>query len=234
MDMISSIGSGISSIAGQAFKVFDDIIQNITATAELTAQLVRGIASTDDINKVIDNIQTFITTAADIAQLVSSSLSFAGGLAGMGGAVGGEQAAAGLQAASAIAAIVSAALTVTNAAIDLTQQGYAMLTKYGAIFAGYMLGGPETGPLGGNVRMLLNTQTGDILAYSQENPEMKETKNLPDWLARSYGGNRPGTPGPQTQVNIYTGPGTDPKNLVSDTMWLVSSGAATTSVAGVD
>jgi phage-related protein len=234
MDMISSIGSGISSIAGQAFKVFDDIIQNITATAELTAQLVRGIASTDDINKVIDNIQTFITTAADIAQLVSSSLSFAGGLAGMGGAVGGEQAAAGLQAASAIAAIVSAALTVTNAAIDLTQQGYAMLTKYGAIFAGYMLGGPETGPLGGNVRMLLNTQTGDILAYSQENPEMKETKNLPDWLARSYGGNRPG-PGPQqTQVNIYTGPGTDPKNLVSDTMWLVSSGAATTSVAGVD
>lgn len=233
IDQVQSIASGISSIAGEAFQVFDDIITNIVAAADMTSQLVRGFENTEDINRFIDNFQTFIKTAADVAQLTSTVLSFAGGLAGMGGPMGGQQAAAGLQAASAIAAVVSAALTTTNAVIDLTQDAYKMVTKYGAIFAGYMLGGPEAGALAGNVRMLLNTRTGELYAYSQENPDLKETKNLPSWMARSYGGVRPGE-APQTQVNIYTGPGANPKNLISDTMWLVNSGAATSSIAGAD
>jgi hypothetical protein len=236
MDMLSGIAQGITGIAGQAFKVYDDIIANITAFADLTATFVRFPSSTDDVNRIIDNVQTFITTAADIAQLVSTSLSFAASMipssggADMGGAEGAK---AGLQAASAIAAVISAALSTTNAVIDLTQEAYAMVTKYGAIFAGYMLGGPETGALGGNVRMMLNTRTGEIYAYSQENPDLKETKNLPDWMARAYGGTRPGEAS-STQVNLYVGPGADPKSLISDTMWLVNSGAATTSIAGAE
>jgi hypothetical protein len=81
---------------------------------------------------------------------------------------------------------------------------------------------------------MLNTRTGQLISYSQDNPEAKSVKNLPDWMARSYGGNRPETT-TQTQVNIYTGPGANPKNLISDTMWLVNSGAPqTASVSGVD
>lgn len=236
-DMLSGIASGAANIAGQAFQVFDDVIANITAFADMTAQLVRGFENTEDINRFIDNVQTFLKTAADIATLTSTVLStIASAIPSAGGADfgGTEGAKAGLSAAAAIAGVVSSAISAVDKGIDLTQQAYKMITKYGAIFAGYMLGGPETGALGGNVRMLLNTRTGELYSYSQDNPENKSVKNLPQWMSRAYGGPRPGTTTP-VQMNIYAGPGADPKNLISDTMWLVNSGAPqTASVSGVD
>ena len=236
IDQISGMASDAGTIIGDAFQVFNSVLTNIDATADLTATAVRGIENTEDIYKTVDQVQTFISTAADIAKLTSSisgtvSKYVGAGAAGdpSGGAAG---AAAAFGAASAIAGLVQTGLETANAAIDLGQEVYRITSKYAARLGGMILGGPETGPLGGNVRMLLNTNNGQIMAYSEDNAMNKSTKELPAWFAKSYGGNRE-TVQQQTQLNLYTGPGANPKNLIADTMWLANyAGAPVVSLAG--
>lgn len=239
-DALMSGLQAAGSIVGDAFQIFDDVIQNIGALANTTDTLVRGIANTEDINHLIDNFQTFLTTAADIAKLVSDSLSLAAGIAGMaqgagGGFGGGDVGGAvvgGLQTASAIAALVQAGIDAVNQGIDLAQMVYRQVTKYLGVFEGFLLGGPTAGQLGGNVRMLLNTRTNQILAYSEDNPLNKEVHNMPTWMARSYGGIQPTPVLQQAQVNIYAGPGQTPKDMMSESMWLISTGASSIAGAG--
>jgi hypothetical protein len=221
-DTLSSVGS----IAGDAFQIFNDIIRNIGAAANITDLLVRGFANTEDVMFYIDEMQTFITTAADVAKLV-------GDIGGMvSGSSGGADFGAG-GAIQAIAGIISSALEATNAAIDLGQEVYREVTKYAGFIIGSFLGGPGTGPLGGNVRMLLNTSTNQLYTYSEDNPLNKNTFEVPVWQ-RSY----TQTPPPTTisqQTNIYAGPGQTPRDMMNETMWLVGTGSpAVASVSGQD
>lgn len=235
VDQISSGISAAGTIAGDAFAIFKDVLTNINAVADITDTIVRGFENTQDVMKTIDSIQTFIQTGIDVAKTVGD----VGNLVSMvGGATGaadfGGTSAAGA-AISAISGIVSSALTAVNAGIDLGQEAYQIASKYGAVFAGYMLGNDQTGALGGNVRMLLNTNTNQLIAYSQDNPDNKAVHNLAPWLANSYGGTKTQPITQQTQLNLYTGPGASPQSLISDTMWLVNTGAPqTASVAGSD
>ena len=241
---LDTFASGIAAagnIAGDAFKVFDDVIQNIDATAKITATLIRGFENSEDVMKTIDEVQTYITTAADVAKLVSTISGTAASFAGAGASAdpsgGTAGAAAALGSISAIAGLVNSALTAVNAGIDLGQEAARIAMKYGAMFSGIMLGNSETGALGGNVRMLLNTNTGEFISYSEDNPDLKSTKQLPSWMQRSYGGNGSHTTqvNQQTQLNLYTGPGANPNSLISDTMWLVNTGApGAVSVSGQD
>lgn len=235
MDAFTQGMSAATSVAGDAFTVFNDFITNIKAGADMFDTIVRGFENTEDVNKFIDNFQTFIKTGADIAKLVGDIGGIAGAAGGASGMPGGGSPGAAVQ---AVAGIVQGALEATNMAIDMGQMVWQQATKYAVgIFAGSMLGGVDTGPLGGNVRMLLNTNTGQLQAYSEDNPLNKQTHNLPAWMARSYGGPNPNAQPntQQTQVNIYTGPGPDARNLISDTMWLVGTGApSVASVAGQD
>ena len=236
IDQISGLAGDAGTILGDAFQVFNSVLTNIDATADLTATAVRGFENTEDIYKTVDQIQTFISTAADIAKLTSSVTGTVAKYVGAGAAAdpsgGAAGTAAAFSAASAIAGLVQTGFETTNAVIDLGQEAYRMASKYGAKLSGMILGGPETGPLGGNVRMLLNTNNGQIMAYSEDNPMNKSTKELPRWFAKSYGGNRE-TVQQQTQLNLYTGPGADPKNLIADTMWLANyAGAPVVSLAG--
>lgn len=242
LQQFQSTMSSVGSIVGDAFQVFDDVIKNISAAADITHQLVRGVSNTEEVMGVIDNVQTFINTAADIAKLTSSVLGMAGGIAGAGAGAdpsgGAAGAAAALQTASAIASLIQSGLQATNMAIDIGQEVWHQATKIGAQIAAFTLGNDQTGPLGGNVRMLLNTQTGQVYAYSQDNPDNKAVHNLPDWFSRAYGGNgtHGGTPPVQaTQLNIYAGPGQSTQQMMSDSMWLVSTGGASVaSVSGAD
>lgn len=238
MDAFASGMQAASSMVGDAFKIFNDVITNIKAGADMFDMAVRGFENTEDVNKFIDNFQTFIQTGADIAKMVGD----VGGIVSMaGGATGGTDfggtAAAGA-AVQAVAGIVQGALEATNMAIDLGQMAWQQITKYAVgIFAGGMLGGADTGPLSGNVRMLLNTNTGQLQAYSEDNPLNKQTHNLPQWLSRSYGGPNPNAQPnvQQNQLNLYIGPGADASSLISDTMWLANTGApSVASVAGAE
>jgi hypothetical protein len=235
IDQFQGAMSSASSIVGDAFQIFDDVIKNIGAAADIAHTVARGPENTEDIMKVIDNIQTFIATAADVAKLVSD----VGGIVGQAG--GGDPTGATGMAGSAIQAIaglVQAGLQATNMAIDLGQEAYHQITKIGAQVAAFTLGNSQTGPLGGNVRMLLNTNTGQLQAYSEDNPDNKANHNLPAWMARAYGGvgTHGGEPNiQQNQLNIYAGPGQTPRGMMDETMWLVGTGnASVASVAGSD
>ncbi len=118
---------------------------------------------------------------------------------------GTEGAKAIFGAVSAIAGIVQAAFEVTNAAITLGIDVYHQVGKYAGFYFCGNLGGENTGPLGWNVRMLLNTRTNELMTYSEDNPLNKNTFQVSP-LFRSY----TETPNAQQQlpptVNIYTGP----------------------------
>lgn len=234
ISQFQSVLSSVSSIAGDAFQVFDDVLKSIDATADITDQLVRGFANTQDVSRFIDDVQQFIKTAASVAKLVGS---IGGVVAGIGGATSaadfGGTAAAG-QAIQAVAGVVQGALEATNAAIDIGQQVFQIVGKFGAIFAGNILGNGQTGPLAGDVRLLLNTRTGDIQAFSLQNPDNKNNINLPSFFDRAYGGTRPELDQRRpAQVNIYAGPGQTPQAMMSESMWLASTGhPAVASVAG--
>lgn len=225
-DTMGSIGT----IAGDAFTVFQDFIESIGAAANITDTLVRGFANTEDVVHFIQQFQTFIKTAADVAKLVGD----VGGLVGqagggdptgMTGAVGG--------AIQAIAGIVSSALEATNAAISLGIDIYHEVGKYAGFIFGDFLGGAATGPLGGNVRMLLNTRTNQLQTYSEDNPLNKNTFDIPLWQ-RSYQQQQT-PPSLPPQVNIYAGPGQTPQAMMAESMWLATTGGpAVASVAGVD
>jgi hypothetical protein len=216
---------GIAQIVGDGFKIFGDIIQNIKATAQIMDIVAaRGVENTEDIVKVIEGMQTFLTTAADIAKMVGDTASAIGkmipstGGADFGGA---ESAQAVLSAISSIASIVQGAIETVNEGISLGIEIYHEVGKYAGYLFGAVLGG-SLGTLGGNVRMLLNTRTGQIYAYSEDNPLNKNVINTP--FAGAY--NQPSPIQNQNnQMNIYTGPGQSPMQMMQNTMWMVSTGA---------
>ena len=237
IDKFSSAMSAASSIAGDAFTVFQDVIASIGATANITKTLVRGFENTEDIVNVIQQFQTFIKTGADIAKLVGDSASAIGSVIPSAGGAdfgGTEGAKAALGAVSAVASIVQSAFEVTNAAISLGIDIYHQVGKYAGFYFGGNLGGDNTGPLGGNVRMLLNTRTNELMTYSEDNPLNKNTFAISP-MFQSYD-HTPNAqqPLPPT-VNIYTGPGQTPRDMMNESMWLVSTGApAVASVAGAE
>lgn len=236
LDQFSSIMAGAGNIASDVFTVVNDVITNISAAANITKTLARGVSNTEEIVGIIQNIQTFIKTGADIAKTVSDVSGMIGGLVGAGAGAdpsgGASGAAAALQAVSAVAGIVSDVLTATNAAISLGIEIYHEVGKYMGILFGFTLGNGPAGMLGGNVKMLLNTRTNELLAFSQDNPLNKNTIKLPSWMSMAYNKSSPAFT-PATQLNIYAGPGQTTQQMMSDSMWLINTGAPqTVSVAG--
>lgn len=235
LDQFTGALGDASSIAGAAFEVFDNVIKSITAAANITDTLVRGPENTQDIMSLIDNYQQFITTAASVAKLVGAVGGAIGGAgsgdpSGMTGAIGG-----GIQ---AIAGIVQSGLQAYNTAIDLGQEVWHQASKYGAMLAAFTLGNSQTGPLGGNVRMLLNTNNGQVYSYSEDNPQNKAVHDLPNWFKNSYTSGQTAGAQPNTQVNqlnMYVGPGQTPMQMMQDSMWLIGTGApSVASVAGLN
>jgi hypothetical protein len=215
---------GIATIVGDAFMIFDDILKNIEATGKIAETLAIGVHNTEDLVGIIQNIQTFIKTAADIAKTVGDVASTVNSfIPDTGGAdFGGTAAAkAALGAVSAIAGVVTGALQAANEAISLGIEIYHEVGKYAGFVFGALLGG-SLGTLGGNVRMILNTRTGQIYAYSEDNPLNKNTINTP--FTRAYN-QPPAIQNQNNQLNLYTGPGQSPMQMMQNTMWMVSTGA---------
>lgn len=231
LDKITQGFSSAASIAGDGFKIFGDVIADIGAAANMTDTLVRGFANTEDIVGFIKDIQPFLQTGADVAKMVGD---VGGIVAGAGGAdPTGGTAAAGA-AVQAISSIISSAFEAVNEGITLGIDIYHEVGKYAGYVFGSFLGGDNTGPLGGNVRMLLNTKTNQLQTYSEDNPLNKNTFNVPTWQ-QSYAQQPNTQQGLPPQVNIYTGPGQSPRDMMNESMWLVSTGSGSVaSVAGSD
>ena len=216
----SDLASQAVGIAGAGFAVADSVLNSIAATKEITGTLVRGISNTEDIYKIVDQIQEYIQLAVDVGSLVSSILGIAGGAAGMGAAGdtsgGAAAAAAALSAASSIAGIITSVISAVNAWIDVGQEVYKIGTKY----MGRMLLNLFNLPGASDVNYLLDTVTKQLKVYSADNPEFKTTLNT---FGRAIGGSYGDRTGPQNTFYIYQGPGQDPADTMNDAMFAVRS-----------
>ena len=224
LDAAQTLTQNISGLVSDAFGIIDSGLKSIEGAKNIGDTLVRGIGSTEDIYKIVENIQPFIELGAKISQTVSDALGLASGIVGSaaaGAAAGGDMggtaaAAAALGAASSIAGIVSQAFEAVNAAIDLGQEAWRIGTKYlgRALQQWFGLTGST------DVKYLLDTMEGQLKVYSSDNPQMKTTFNT---LGREFGRQYPGRNAPANTFYIYQGPGQDPRDTMSDAMFAVKS-----------
>lgn len=233
----------LSTVAGGASNAITSVIQAVqggldamTATQDIADRLVYGLRNTEDVNKIIDNVQKYITFASEVAMATGSVLNMVGSMIGAGGSgdpSGGSQGAAmALSAAGQVAQLISGVLQGVNAAIDFGQQVYQIAGSYVGRFLSQLGAGALGTPLMGDVRFLLNKNTGQLISYSQDNPGNQNVKNVPGFLNQTYdyGGGYNANPG-IGELNIYAGPGQSPHDMMSEAMWLVNTGATAGAMA---
>ena len=220
LDTAQTITQNVAAIAGDIFNIVDSSLKSVESTKEIGDTLVRGIANTEDVYKIVENVQSFIELGKNIAQTTSDVLGFASTLTGMGAAGdpsgGTADAAAALGAASGIASIVSQVYSAVNATIDLGQEVYRLGTKY----LGRALQNWFGLPGASDIKYLLDTMNGQLQVYASENPQMKSTFNT---FERSMGNVGPGRSAPTNNLYIYQGPGQDPRDTMNDAMFAVRS-----------
>lgn len=208
LDQAQSLFQGATGVASDVFAAIDSGLKYMTGLKDFTTTMVRGIANTGDVMKVVDQIQTGIDFAAKMFQAAGSITSFAGSFTG-GSDFGGTSAAG--QALSMIGTVISA----VNTGIDVAQEAYKIGTKYLGRFIQSWTG------LSGasDVRYLLDEVTGQVAAYSSDNPQQRTLFNT---LGRELGGSRYGERPPVTNnLTVYQGPGQDPRDTMDDAMFTI-------------
>lgn len=221
IDTVATVVSQATSMASDVINAVVTGIETVGAVKNITSTLVRGVSGTEDIYKNIDNVQKIFELFAGISGAVGSVAGLAGtivGAAGAGDTSGGTQAAAmAINAIGMVAGFIQAGWEITNAVIDLGQEAYRIIGSYVGDFLGYLVGGPD-GPLSGNVKFLLDQQTNQLLTYSSDNPFDKRTFDA-----------RGGAQNPDSRqqlignINVYGGPGSDPRDLTRQMMFQVNS-----------
>lgn len=214
IDTAMAIGGAASSIAGDVFAVIDSVIESIGATKNIADTLVRGVQNTEDIYGLVDQVQSFIQLAADVAGATASITSAVGSVIPDSGTFGAGSAVA---AVGQIAGLVQSALETVNAVIDLGQEAYRIVGSYFGQFLGMLTGGPE-GALMGNVKFLLDEQAGQLLAYSQDNAQDKRSHDMA--FQKSDLNSRNQMIG---NINVYGGPGSDPRDNTRQMMFQVKA-----------
>lgn len=207
LEQAEDIFNGISGIASSVFETFDAGLKYIGAWKTVGDVLVRGIANTQDIMTLVDQWQIGLDFWNKLIQTGSQIASFAGQFTGgqdMGitSAVGG------------VLGIVSQVMTAINTGIDMWQEAYKITTKYLGRFLTSWLGFPGAT----DMRFLLDEVTGQVQAYTSENPRNKHTFNT---LPRALGKQYPERQAPTNNLYIYQGPGQDPRDTMDDAMFTI-------------
>jgi hypothetical protein len=229
MQIATQAIQGAGNIADSIFSSINSVIDSIGAGADLIKKAALLPKDTQTVISMVKDVQQFITTGAQIAQTTSSVLGTVSSFVGAGASAdpsgGAAGAAAALGAASSIAGLVGDALSTVNMGITAGIDIYQQVTKYMGDIAGFTLGGKATGWLGGNVNMLLNTNNGSLYTYSQNDPLNKNVLN-PGFQQAYDHTNAPQQLTPTVgSVNVYAGPGQTTQQMMSDTMWMVGTGA---------
>lgn len=230
IDTAAGIAGSAASVAGDIFKVVDSVIETIGATKDIADTLIRGVQGTADIGKLVDRVQTFIQLGADIAGAVSSVTGTIGSLVGAGAggdpSGGAAGASAALQSVSQIFGLVQAGLETANAVIDLGQEAAQIIGSYVGDFLGFLTGAGGS-QLEGDVKFLLDERTNQLLTYSSNNPQDKRVHdgiggaNNPDQRNQGIG-----------QINVYGGPGSDPRDNTRQMMFQVRAAQFAGATAG--
>ena len=221
--MAQDIAGSAANVAQSVFSAIESGFEAASATAQIGDMLVRGVENSEDVMKLIDNVQSYLTLAANIASSVASGLGVAAGIAGAAGAEpsgGGAAAAGALSAASQIASLVSAGITTVNGIIDLAQEAYRIVGKYVGEFLGFLTGGAG-GQLMGDIRFLLDETTGTLKTWSRDNPDDKRVFDNPF----TRGGTVDQTPR-IGEINVFPERGADPAEITNEMMFAITAASS--------
>lgn len=221
IDSMSSLASGATDVAGSVLDAISSGLESVGAAKDLGDTLVRGIENSQDVMRMIDDIQKFVETAANISSAVGSGLGAAAGIASIAGSdpTGAGGAAAGaLGGASEIASLISAGLSTVNGVIDLVQEAYSIVGKYVGDLLGVLTGGAG-GALEGDVKFLLDQNDGTLKTYGKDNPDDKRVFHNPFDRRSNVVGQQPQI----GQINVYGGPGQDPRDMTNEMMFAVAA-----------
>lgn len=224
IDTMAGIASNVAGVASDIIGTVTTSLEAVGAADNISKTLVRGMQGTKDVDNVIDNIQKFLELGSKISGSVASVTGLVSSIAGAAGAGSGgsdmggaSAAAAALGSVSTIASLVQAGWETANAVIDLAQEAVRIAGGYVGDFLGYLVGG-KGGPLAGDVKFLLDQKTNQLMTYSAENSLDKRIHNVP-FAPRDFD-SRKQTIG---NINVYGGPGSDPRDLTRQMMFQVNS-----------
>lgn len=210
---------GALGVVGDVFKVMDTGIKAIGAASNIADTVVRGIQNTEDIYKIVDEIQKFYDLAAAVSQTISDGLALAGTIAmAAGGGQDGGLTGSILQAAAAVTGIVTSVIQTINAGIDIAQEVYDIGSKYFGKWLSKVFGAGQ-GSLMGDVRWLLDKNTMELKTWSGDNPSDKRTFQMAD----RFGTGQDPQQGKIRDINMYIGPGTDPNEAMNAAMWSIKT-----------
>lgn len=228
--------------AGNIGKIVNDVFTNIKsgveaigATQDTADRLVYGLRNSEDVVKIIENSQKWLTFASNIATTVADVANTVGDFAGMAPSeFSADEVGKAARGVSEVASIVSGAIQGVNQAITLGIQIYHIAGSYVGRFMSSLVGFGQ-GDLMGDIRYLLNTNNDTLSTYSEQNPLDKRTGDVPTWM-RFY--DKPSvtagaTPG-VGQLNIYAGPGQSPGEMMNESMWMINSGSLNGAVAAAN
>lgn len=229
IDSMNYAVNGAAQATAQIFAAIQSGIESIGSAKDIGDTLVRGMSSTKDVDRVIDDVQKFIELGSHIAGAVAGVTGAIGSVVGpaasAAGPFGGEAGAA-IQGVSAIASGIQSALETVNAVIDLAQQGAKIFGSYFGDFLGYLTGGPG-GPLAGNVKFLLDEQTRQLVTWSGDNPS---DKRFHDFAFEN--GNADLRNQVAGTINVFGGPGQDPRDSTRQMMFQVRQAQASQAING--
>lgn len=224
LDQAQNIAQGVVGIAQDVFGIIDSVMKSVASANDIGNQLARGIGSTEDIYKMVDSVQSFIELAQRIASTAGDAIGFAASIVGAAGAgsAGGDMGSTeavgmALSAVSSATQIVSSIISAVNASIDLAQEAYRIGTKYIGRTMEKWFGLPGAT----DVQYLLDTMSGQLQVYSQENPLNKTTFDT--WGKRTFGDINYQRQPPANTFYIYQGPGQDPRDTMNNAMFAIKS-----------
>ena len=198
------------AIGNDLLGLYDTVKQGLGAAKDLGKLLIRGFSSTDDITTAIDGVQSIASAFGNIASTVGNVVSTVGSIAAaLGSAIPGiGQVAAGI-------GMFTSALGSANGLIDLAQDVFKL---GGQIMGGFLskIAGGADGALMGDVKMLLDTNSGELKRWSADNPDDKRSTKVMQGTGKT-------TNTGVENLNIYQGPGQDPYRMVDSAMFAVKA-----------
>lgn len=212
LDQAQGIFQGAAGIASDVFAAIDAGLKTATAVKDTGDLFARGISNTADVNRLIDNVQVGIDLAGKIFAAAGSITSFVGQFT-QGGAGFGDGGAT--SAVGGVLSMVSQVIGTVNTGIDIAQEAYKIGAKYFGRAMTSFLGFPGAS----DMNFLLDEVTGQVKAYTSDNPQNKTTLNT---LGRELGSSRYSErPAPTNYLTVYQGPGQDPRDTMDDAMYTV-------------
>lgn len=185
---------------------------NMKQVAEL---MIRGVSNTDDVHTLVDGFQGIAGTVGEVVSAVGSIASMVGTIAATAG-----MAIPGIGQIGAVVGAVTGGIADVNGVIDLVQD----VMKAGGRMVGGALAsflGGENGQLQGNVKTLLDFNDNTIKSWGDRNPTDKTIRDIP--FTEDKQRRDPNQAGSFRDLNVYSGPGGDPRDSMNAAMFAVKA-----------